>query len=93
MFKKFNLKRPSNQEDYQNSRLILITQKFNKKQLVDYENNLFVHFTFCASMKYFPKQFYNIWQKYFGDSPIGDVRPVLGTRNPENLQHQSVLKT
>ena len=92
MFKMFDLKRPLNSNDYQNIRLPFITQRFNDKPLVDYENNVFVRFTFRASMKHFPKQFHNIWQNYFIDSPIGDVRSILATRNLEDLRQQSVLK-
>ena len=47
MLKKFDLKRPSNQDEYQKIRLIIIKQEFKEKTLVDYDNNLFVHFTFC----------------------------------------------
>ena len=41
-------------------------------------------------MRLFPKQFHDIWNKYFGDSPINDIIPVLGTRNTDNLQQRLI---
>ena len=55
---------------------------------VDYEKTMFVHFTYCSNMRSFPKQFHKLWNKYFGESPINEIVPVLGTRNANNLQRQ-----
>ncbi|CAF4036137.1 unnamed protein product, partial [Rotaria sordida] len=55
---------------------------------VDYGKTMFVHFTYCSSMKTFPKKFHTLWNRYFGESPINEVLPVLGTRNVKNLQRQ-----
>ena len=59
-----------------------------EKIVADYDKTMFVHFTYCSSMKNFPKQFHKMWNKYFGESPINEIVPVLGTRNANNLQRQ-----
>jgi len=41
-------------------------------------------------MRMFPVKFHLLWQKYFLDSPINDIVPVLGTRNVDNLQRRLV---
>ena len=51
---------------------------------------MFVHFTYCSNMKTFPKKFHTLWDNYFGESPINEVTPILGTRNVDNLQRRLV---
>jgi hypothetical protein len=58
---------------------------------VDFGKSMFVHFTFCAKMKSFPSKFYTLWNKYFTESPIDEIKPVLGTRNVNNLQQRLVF--
>ena len=41
-------------------------------------------------MKNFPHKFHNLWLKYFSESPINDITPILGTRNVTNLQQRLV---
>ena len=57
---------------------------------IDYSKTMFVHFTYCLNMKSFPVKFHSLWQKFFGESPINEVKPILGTRNADNLQLQLV---
>ncbi|CAF2086674.1 unnamed protein product [Rotaria magnacalcarata] len=52
------------------------------------EKKMFVHFTYCSSMKTFPLKFHALWNEYFGQSPINEIIPVLGTRNVKNLQRR-----
>lgn len=85
MFKKFNSERPRTVLEYTTTRSIIISAPIQENISTDYEYNMFVHFTFCSSMKHFPRQFHILWNKYFDTSPINDVKPVLGTRNPHNL--------
>ena len=59
-----------------------------EKQATDYKGNLFIHFTYCSSMSMFPKKFHILWNKYFEESPINEVRPILGTRNVKNIQRR-----
>ena len=51
---------------------------------------MFVHFTYCSNMRSFPVKFHALWQKYFMDSPINDIVPILRTRNVDNLQQRLV---
>lgn len=90
VFKKLNSYQPHNAQHYDKVRQVVILQTSTEKEAIDYENNIFIHFTFCSSMKDFPRQFQNLWQKYFNNSPISDIRPILGTRNVGNLQQQLV---
>ncbi|CAF1611520.1 unnamed protein product [Rotaria magnacalcarata] len=59
-----------------------------EKVPVDYGKTMFVHFTYCSNMKTFPGKFHALWNKYFEESPINEVIPVLGTRNVKNLQRR-----
>ncbi|CAF1166966.1 unnamed protein product [Rotaria sordida] len=59
-----------------------------RQERLDYGRTMFIHFTYCSSMKTFPRKFHALWDKYFGESPINEVLPVLGTRNVKNLQRQ-----
>ncbi len=61
-----------------------------RKQLIDYNQHLFVHFTFCSNMKNFPTLFHELWKKYFDQSPIADIVPILGNKNLNNLQQKLV---
>ena len=90
VFKKFNITEPLTSQNYSKIRSNIIEIPHQEKLVVDYEKNLFVHFTYCANMKTFPKRFHILWEKYFSLSPINDIRPVLGTRNVLNLQRQLV---
>ncbi|CAF1516179.1 unnamed protein product, partial [Adineta ricciae] len=58
----------------------------------DHEKMMFIHFTYCTNMKSFPMKFHNLWHKYFGDSPINEITPILGTKNADNL-HKRLVHT
>jgi hypothetical protein len=90
MFKMFNTSQSLTAHNYNKIRQIFISHQFQEKRIIDYDKNIFIHFTFSSSMKHFPKQFHNLWQKYFNSSPIGDIQPILGTRKVNNLQRQLV---
>ncbi|CAF1374481.1 unnamed protein product [Rotaria magnacalcarata] len=90
MFKKFDVPEPIHSHEYEKIRSTIISRQYQSKQPIDYENNIFIHFTFCSSMRQFPKEFHNLWQKYFNSSPITDIQPILGTRNVQNLQQELV---
>jgi len=57
---------------------------------IDYDKNIFVHLTYCSSMRKFPRLFHNLWRKYFAESPIAEVTPILDTRSVNNLQRRLV---
>jgi hypothetical protein len=50
---------------------VLDSQRIDKPPL-DFHSIVFVHFTFCSSMRRFPIKFHALWQKYFGKSSISD---------------------
>lgn len=91
MFKKFDSRQPSDFRHYDRLRTMIISKQHDDRQLPDYDNNLFIHFTFCRSMRQFPKQFVVLWQKYFSMSPISEVKPILGTKNVNNLHRDLVF--
>ena len=88
VLEKFNIQNDLTAENYQQYRLQIIMTPSEDKIKVDYEKNLFVHFTYCSSMRTFPTRFHMLWNKYFSNSPINDLNPILGTRNLNNLQLQ-----
>ncbi|CAF5111309.1 unnamed protein product [Rotaria sp. Silwood1] len=85
---KLNIDQPLTCNNYCNFRQRIIDSPVKEKIPVDYGKTMFVHFTYCSSMKTFPSKFHALWNKYFGESPINEVIPVLGTRNVKNLQRR-----
>ncbi|CAF1459566.1 unnamed protein product [Rotaria sordida] len=85
---KYKIDQPLNFNNYNLIRQKIIETPIKEKIPVDYGKIMFIHFTYCLSMKTFPKKFHVLWDKYFGESPINEVLPVLGTRNVKNLQRQ-----
>ncbi|CAF2120461.1 unnamed protein product [Rotaria magnacalcarata] len=51
---------------------------------------MFIHFTYCLNIRTLPKKLHTLWNKYFSESPINEIIPVIGTRNVQNLQKQLV---
>ncbi|CAF4165834.1 unnamed protein product, partial [Rotaria sordida] len=83
---KFNIDQLLTVNNYDNYRQKVIDSPIKEKVPIDYGKIMFVHFTYCSNMKTFPGKFHTLWNKYFGESPINEVIPVLGTRNVNNLQ-------
>ena len=52
----------------------------------DHGRTMFIPFTYCTTMRTFPSKFHTFWCKYFQQSPINEIIPVLRTRNVDNLQ-------
>ncbi|CAF4154274.1 unnamed protein product [Rotaria sp. Silwood2] len=78
-------------QNYNQIRMRINSSKENREKLpIDYEEVLFVHFTYCFNMRTFPIRFHNLWKKYFSNSPINDIQPILGTRNTNNLQQHLI---
>ena len=88
VLKKFNISEYITAQNYKTIRLTIISSPQKETQTVDYETKLFIHFTYCTSMRTFPKRFHTLWNKYFSNSPINDIIPILGTRNTNDLQLQ-----
>jgi hypothetical protein len=90
VLQKFSINEPLTIYNYDTLRQRVIDTPFDDKIPIDYRKTLFVHFTYCSSMITFPRKFHELWNKYFGQSPINEVNPILGTRNVKNLQRQLV---
>ncbi|CAF1492784.1 unnamed protein product [Adineta steineri] len=87
---KFNINELLNMYNYNTLRQRVIDTPYEEKAPVDYKKTLFVHFTYCQNMTTFPRKFHSLWNKYFKQSPINEVTPILGTRNVNNLQRRLV---
>ena len=88
--KKFNIGQAIDVHNYSDIREQVICSPKNEKMSIEYDTHLFVHFTYCTNMRSFPRQFHTLWQKYFDQSPISQITPILGTRNVDNLHRQMV---
>ncbi|CAF4540624.1 unnamed protein product [Rotaria sp. Silwood2] len=77
VFQKHNLIQPVSINDYKIIREKLIYSQKNESIQIDYRRTLFVHFTYCLNMKTFPAKFHALWNKYFIESPINEIKPVL----------------
>ncbi|CAF2256470.1 unnamed protein product [Rotaria magnacalcarata] len=68
-----------------------ITQSLTKEKIpADHYRTMFIHFTYCLNIRTLPTKFHTLWNKYFSESPINEIIPVIGTRNVQNLQKQLV---
>ncbi|CAF1301810.1 unnamed protein product [Rotaria sordida] len=85
---KYKIDQPLNFNNYNLILQKIIETPIKEKIPVDYGKTMLIHFTYCSSMKTFPKKFHALWDKYFCESPINEVLPILGTRNVKNLQRQ-----
>jgi hypothetical protein len=59
---------------------------------LDFEANIFFHFSFCKGMKDFSARFHRLWHECFMDTGISGIKPIVGTRNLQNLQEYLVRK-
>jgi hypothetical protein len=90
VFEKLKITEPITRMNYGSIRQQMVNSSFQMKEPVNYGQTIFVHFTYCSSMKIFPKKFHTLWKKHFSESPIDDITPVLGARNVHNLQRRLV---
>ena len=88
IFTKYNINTHLTHENYTNERNKIINKPITKEVQLNtkYNQSMYIHFTYCTSMVNFPKKFNELWKKYFEDSPINDINPILCTRNTNNLQ-------
>lgn len=88
IFTKYNINTHLTHENYTNERNKIINKPITKEDQLNtkYNQSMYIHFTYCTSMVNFPKKFNELWKKYFEDSPINDINPILCTRNTNNLQ-------
>jgi hypothetical protein len=90
LLSKFNINKLLTKDNYNTLRQKVINTPFPEKVPTDYSKTMFIHFTYCTSMRAFPEKFHTLWNKHFGESPIGEIIPILGTRNVNNLQQRLV---
>jgi len=90
VFLKLGINEPLDINNYKLYHQKVLDSNIQVKVSVNHHRTMFVHFTYCSNMKTFPAKFHQLWQKYFLESPINDITPVLGTRNVQNLQQHLV---
>ena len=87
---KFKIDVSINNNNYNTIRNKLIDFPVKEKVPIDFGKTMFVHFTYCSSMKTFSLKFHALWQKYFTQSSIFDITPLLGIRRVYHLQKRLV---
>ena len=90
LFSKLDIHEILTTTNYPQYRKKIIDSPIQTKLPIDHGTKMFVHFTYCTNMRTFPKQFHELWNKYFEESPVNEIIPVLGTRNLPNLQRRLV---
>ncbi|CAF4122854.1 unnamed protein product, partial [Rotaria magnacalcarata] len=91
VLQKFKIIQPLTSNNYNKIRQHIIDTHFEQKLPLEYGKHMFIHFTYCKNMKMFPTKFHTLWSKYFGQSPINNITPILGTRNVDNLQRRLIF--
>ncbi|CAF5001201.1 unnamed protein product, partial [Rotaria sp. Silwood1] len=76
---KLAINEPLTISNYNMIRQKVINSPIKEKVPTNYGRTMFVHFTYFSSMKIFPVEFYELWNKYFGESTINEITPILGT--------------
>ncbi|CAF4935358.1 unnamed protein product [Rotaria sp. Silwood1] len=90
ILQKLNIEQLLTFNNYAEHRQKIIDSPIKEKVPIDFGKTMFVHFTYCSNMRIFPGKFHVLWNKYFGESPINDIIPALGTRNVNNFQRRLV---
>ena len=81
-------------KNYSNIRKIFLDTADNKakKAGINFEVNILCHFSFCKGMHDFPTRFYKLWNDCFSDTAICNMKPIVGSRVLNNLQHYLIKK-
>jgi hypothetical protein len=87
---KYNINQSLTNQNYHTIREKIIHTPVKERIKFDYGKTMFVHFTYCSNMRIFPSKFHALWDKYFIESPINEIKPILGTRNVKNLLRKMV---
>ncbi|CAF0944042.1 unnamed protein product [Rotaria sordida] len=85
---KFNIDQPLTAINYDKYRQSVLDSLYKVRMRIDYDKVMFIHFTYCSTMKVLSLKFHTLWNKYFGESSTNEITPVLGTRNVNNLQRR-----
>ncbi|CAF4153665.1 unnamed protein product, partial [Rotaria sordida] len=70
---KCNIDQPLTDFNYDKYRQKVMNSFMKEKFMIDYEAVMFIHFTYCSTMKTFPAKFHLLWNKYFEQSPINET--------------------
>ncbi len=90
---KSGITEPLTTKSYYQVRNKVIQYTIPDKTPTDYEKTMFVYFSYCRNMQSFPIKFHRLWHKYFQQSPISELIPILGTENVDNLQKHLTCTT
>jgi hypothetical protein len=90
LISKYELHQLFSSNNYNVLRRRLIESPIQDKMPKDHGKTMFIDFTYCTAMRYFPFKFHTLRHTYFEYSPINEVTPILGTRNVDNLQRHLV---
>ncbi|CAF1563927.1 unnamed protein product [Adineta ricciae] len=63
-----------------------------KKAGINFEVAILCHFSFDKGMHNFPTQFHQLGNTCFGDTAIGSMKPIVGSKRLHNLQDYLVKK-
>ncbi|CAF3024274.1 unnamed protein product [Rotaria sp. Silwood2] len=82
------------QKNYSKIRRIFLNAAVNgeKKAEIDFEVNIFCHFSFLKGMQDFPTRFHQLWKDCFSDTAICNIKPIVGSKRLDNLQDYLVKK-
>ena len=70
VFLKFGINQPLTVTNYKITREKLIGSPSQDRPLTDHRKAMFIHFTYCTTMRTFPPKFHALWHKYFEQSPM-----------------------
>ncbi|CAM4929548.1 unnamed protein product [Rotaria socialis] len=89
VLKKCNITQSLTSNNYNTIRKNIIYNIIEEEKIpTDHYRTMFIHFTYCLNIRTLPTKFHTLWNKYFSESPINEIIPVIGTRNVQNLQKQ-----
>ena len=61
---KYNINTTIDMYNYKKIRVKIIDTPDKDKSAIDYGHTMFIHFTYCSSMKTFPRIFHALWYKH-----------------------------
>ncbi|CAF4513847.1 unnamed protein product [Rotaria magnacalcarata] len=72
----------------------ILDPQWNKKDKhsIDFNKDIFVHFTYTPSLTRFGAKFHQLWQEIFEETPLGDISVVFAHRLSDNLNNILVHK-
>jgi len=75
-------------------RTLVMDEKWNKKEKrkVDFNTDIFLHFSYTPSLAHFGSHFHQIWQEIFEGTPLDDIPVIYANRLTDSLKHLFVKK-